>query len=639
METITEDLELQNVAENVDYSQNSHQDLTTFSSDVSICLENSEIEMTKRARAETFSPLSPEAAPVVLVWKDLDVKVKKHGKEKVLLNKISGAITGGFWAIMGASGGGKTTLLSTLSLRLNVPGVQITGSITLNGRPYNKETLKTVSAYVMQDDLLHPDLTVEQTLVCTARLRLPRHTSKSEIKERVDTVISLMGIGHCRAVVIGDTRRKGISGGERKRLCIAMELLNRPSLLFLDEPTSGLDSSTALSVCSFLKDIADRAICTVVCTIHQPQSKIFYLFDNLILMKKGEIVYQGGSRKSLSFFAAAGFPCPHGVNPADHLLDVLTSHLENTAEGVPDNKVEVDIQRGADKPDFGARDIQSWPEQVFILLQRNAQQSLRRSDILIMNMLVSIILALFISLSVWRSIGYDQASIALRRPALFFCAVCQGIVASLQSTHSFPLERALMLRERAAGTYNVSAYFFAKTVSDSFFQLFPTIVFTIIVYPVIGFHKGASRFFMFMLFMILDTLAATSLAVMLSCICVSIEMTTVVMSLCLEITRLFGGYYISPALMEQYKNWQFAEALSFLKYVFVGISINEFSGLEFTCTQKQLKNGICPYVNGEEVMKVFGYDLTSIDFNIGILIVYIVGCRIVAYLALRFIKN
>jgi len=381
----------------------------------------SEVEMGSRLRAETFSPLSPAGAPVVLAWKDLVVKVKKGGKEKNLLNNISGSITGGFWAIMGASGGGKTTLLSTLSLRLNVPGMHISGSITLNGRPYNKETLKTVSAYVMQDDLLHPDLTVEQTLVCTSRLRLPKISTKSDIKERVDTVISLMGIGHCRHVVVGDTRRKGISGGERKRLCIAMELLSQPSLLFLDEPTSGLDSSTALSVCSFLKDIADKAICTVVCTIHQPQTKIFNLFDNLILMKNGGIVYQGGSRKSLLFFEAAGFPCPSDVNPADHLLDILTTQLENEGQvRVPDNQVVIDIQQGSEKPEFAARDVQTWPKQVSILLQRNAQQTLRRYDILVMNIFVSIILALFISLSVWRNIGFDQKSIALRRPALFF---------------------------------------------------------------------------------------------------------------------------------------------------------------------------------------------------------------------------
>jgi len=116
-------------------------------------------------------------------------------------------------------------------------------------------------------------------------------------------------------------------------------------------------------------------------------------------------------------------------------------------------------------------------------------------------------------------------------------------------------------------------------------------------------------------------------------------MTTVAMSLVFEITRLYGGFFISPLLMQASRNWQFARDLSFLNYVFVGIAINEFSGLEFYCTPKQLVKGVCPYTNGEQVMAVYGYDLTSLGFNAGILVVYIFGCRFFAYLALRFIKN
>jgi ATP-binding cassette subfamily G (WHITE) protein 2 len=139
---------------------------------------------------------------------------------------------------MGASGGGKTTLLSTLSLRLDTNYMDITGEIRLNGREYSRQMLKTMSAYVMQDDLLHAELTVWETLSYSSQLRMPAVITNEQRKERVEEVFALMGIGHCRDTIIGDTQRKGVSGGERKRVSVAIELLNHPKLIFLDEPVN-----------------------------------------------------------------------------------------------------------------------------------------------------------------------------------------------------------------------------------------------------------------------------------------------------------------------------------------------------------------------------------------------------------------
>ena len=288
-----------------------------------------------RNRAMTFSPDAPANAPTILVWDHLTVTTQiKGGGTKTLIDDISGAITGGFWAIMGPSGGGKTTLLSTLSLRLDPSKMNISGDVTLNGNTYEKNDLKAMSGYVMQDDLLHADLTVQETLDYTAKLRLSKTISIEERASRISEVMELVGITHVKDVIVGDTRRKGISGGERKRLCISMELLGRPALLFLDEPTSGLDSFTSLSVCSALKTLATLGVCTVVCTIHQPQHKIFDLFDNLILMKKGSIVFQGASKKALLFFDAVGQKMPDGANPADFLIQMISSDEEVKEEDI-----------------------------------------------------------------------------------------------------------------------------------------------------------------------------------------------------------------------------------------------------------------------------------------------------------------
>jgi ATP-binding cassette subfamily G (WHITE) protein 2 len=176
------------------------------------------------------------------------------------------------------------------------------GEMRLNGAPYDNAELKRVSGYVMQDDLLNGYLTVEETLMYTAELRLPRTFTDKERKERVDDVLKDLGLEHARHDIIGGQSKQGISGSERKRLCVCMQLLNRPQLLFLDEPTTGLDSVTALDLLYTLHALArgqsnGKAV-TIVCSIHQPQAKIFNLFDSIVLLKAGHIIYQGSRKQS-----------------------------------------------------------------------------------------------------------------------------------------------------------------------------------------------------------------------------------------------------------------------------------------------------------------------------------------------------
>ncbi len=173
----------------------------------------------------------------------------------------------------------------------------------LNGVPYDNAELKRVSGYVMQDDLLNGYLTVEETLMYTAELRLPRTFTNAERKERVEDVMKDLSLLHARNDIIGIQLKHGISGSERKRLCVGMQLLNRPQLLFLDEPTTGLDSVTALDLLYTLTVLAhgksqDKAV-TIVCSIHQPQAKIFNLFDSIVLLKAGHIIYQGSRKHSI----------------------------------------------------------------------------------------------------------------------------------------------------------------------------------------------------------------------------------------------------------------------------------------------------------------------------------------------------
>jgi len=203
--------------------------------------------------------------------------------------------------LTGPSGSGKSTLLNTLACRLDVKTI-VQGEMRLNGALYDNAELKRIAGYVMQDDLLNGQLTIEETLMYTAELRLPRSLTKEQRKTRIEDVIIDIGLNDVRHQIIGSHMKQGISGSERKRLCVAMQLLSRPQLLFLDEPTTGLDSVTAFDLLQTLHALAhgksQQQAVTIVCSIHQPQSKIFDLFDDIILLRSGHVVYQG-SRKQV----------------------------------------------------------------------------------------------------------------------------------------------------------------------------------------------------------------------------------------------------------------------------------------------------------------------------------------------------
>jgi ATP-binding cassette subfamily G (WHITE) protein 2 len=331
-------------------------------------------------------------------------------------------------------------------------------------------------------------LTVYETLHYTAALRMSSACSAAEREARVAEVLLLMGIDYCRDVIVGDSRNKGVSGGERKRLCVAMELLNRPKLLFLDEPTSGLDSTTAFDLMQTLKDLADKGECTVVCTIHQPQTKIYNLLDNLMLMKKGSIVYQGSCEKADHFFALQGYPCPEKMNPADHLLDLISTGTKMVSDEEGGRKsveiknmgfaVPINMEFGIERDDFTVRAVHNWFFQFATLFQRTWQERIRRWDTILVNILVTCIVATFISMGAWNNLGNNGNGQSKVNAILFFCVIHQGVVSTLQGTYAFPIERALMLRERSAGAYYVSAYFFAKTTVDFLVMLINPLLFS-----------------------------------------------------------------------------------------------------------------------------------------------------------------
>lgn len=246
------------------------------------------------------------------------LKKSKNSEEKMILKGITGMVQPGeVLAMLGPSGSGKTTLLTALGGRL---GGRLAGNITYNGKPFSN-AMKRNTGFVTQDDVLYPHLTVTETLVFTALLRLPNGLSKEEKIQHAEAVITQLGLTKCNNSIVGGERLRGISGGERKRVSIGQEMLINPSLLFLDEPTSGLDSTTAQRIVSTLWELSNGGR-TVVMTIHQPSSRLFYMFHKVLLLSEGNPLYFGRGSEAVDYFSSIGYSPMVVMNPADFLLDL-----------------------------------------------------------------------------------------------------------------------------------------------------------------------------------------------------------------------------------------------------------------------------------------------------------------------------
>lgn len=268
--------------------------------------------------------LMAEHKPASLQFENVSYAL--NGKQ--ILSSVQGiALPGQLMAIMGASGAGKTTFLDILA-RKNKRG-NVEGNFYVNGEKVLDSEYRSVIGFVDQDDTMLPTLTVHETILTSALLRLPRDMNISMKEQRVYEVEKQLGIHHIKDQLIGseEGNGRGISGGEKRRVGIASELVTSPSILFLDEPTSGLDAFNAFNVVECLVNLAKNYNRTVIFTIHQPRSNIVALFDHLVLLAKGRTAYSGPFSSCQHYFDSIGYSCPPGFNIADYLVD-LTMHAE-----------------------------------------------------------------------------------------------------------------------------------------------------------------------------------------------------------------------------------------------------------------------------------------------------------------------
>lgn len=523
-------------------------------------------------------------------------KKSKSISEKTILNKVSAIIRPGrLTAVMGASGAGKTTLLNMLAGVSQYSNAS-SGYIRVNGQTIGEHGLKMsdISGYVYQDDVILDTMTVRESLKMSAILRLPKDIDH---EERIDDLLEILGLESCQNTLIGSSMVKGISGGERKRVSVAMEMITNPAILFLDEPTSGLDTFTAFNMMSTLVKLAHEQERTIVATIHQPSSEIFHLFDDVLLLAEGRVIYYGPADQVISYFGSRGYPCPQYTNPADYIfMEVLNT--TGADKEMCQKRIEKMLNSWEDSEELGklmselhsmpATDISatalrqsaSFLTQLRYLLGRAFKNVLRNKMIVQVKIIQSVFIGILISIIYWDTPSKPfQSQIQDRIGALFFIVFNQFMGSAMGVLSAFSQERAVFLREYAQGYYSLSPYYLAKISIEMPFQVLSPLLMVIICYFPIGFQTNFLKLVILLADGILIALCGKGLGILAASSFSNIGIALAVLPTIILPLMLFSGLYVNTASIPAWLAWIKYISPSF--YAFNAAAKNEFTGLTF----------------------------------------------------------
>ncbi|KAL3139516.1 hypothetical protein ABBQ38_003839 [Trebouxia sp. C0009 RCD-2024] len=587
--------------------------------------------LKRRQRRAVKGPMQTETSngkqQVSLQWSHVSCKiVNDKGETKHLLRDQSAvAEPNRLLAIMGPSGSGKTTLLNTLARQVACQkNLDLAGNLLINGQPI--ETANIRQGYVQQEDMFFSQLTVRETLMMAAHTRMPGQTSAAQKKAFVEDLIKRLGLTKAADSVVGDKKKRGLSGGEKKRLSIGVELIAQPMLLFTDEPTTGLDSFQAEKVMQTLKNLCKEGH-TVISSIHQPRSSIFAMFDDLILLSEGRMLYSGPADQALPYFEQLGHHCPQHYNPAEFLADIIsvdasTPEAQQQTRARVDELAEAYLQKKSKDMEAASssragpvgggqagppleRPQCKWQRQAQLLLKRSWRQ-ISRDRATIMARTIANVSAALIFGSIFNRMKLSQTAIQDRLGLLQVAAINTAMGSLVKTCTTFPQERTIVTRERSKRSYEVGPYFLAKLLAElPIGALFPG-VFGTLVYPTTGLHRKWSRFARFMGITCLESFTASSMGLAVGSIAPTGDAAQALGPAIMTVFIVFGGYYANTSNVPKGLRW--IAHTSLIKYAFEAFCVNEFKGLTFVND----KPGRVGSESGEEVLDRLSFGNSSV---------------------------
>ncbi|XP_034826907.1 ATP-binding cassette sub-family G member 1-like [Maniola hyperantus] len=585
----------------------------------------------------------PQRPPVNLGFQDLSYTVSNGKISKLILRGINGEFRSGqLTAILGPSGAGKSTLLNILAgYRVN----GASGLITTNGVPRDLKLFRKLSRYIMQDDLLQPLITVQEAMAMAADLKLGSEMSLRRKKIIVEEIIQLLRLGKARNTV---TER--LSGGERKRLSIALELLNNPPVIFLDEPTTGLDDVASSTCVSLLKRMA-RGGRTVICSLHTPSARLFAVFDHVYVVADGKCGYQGTAAGVVPFLKELQLPCPKTYNPADFVIEVSSgeygSHTERMVAAVDNGRSqkwrqyasehvyeEMEIEQlNTGVVEKHSYKYESTPCQQFcVLLKRMLLQTVRNRGYLWLRVCLHLFLGAIVG-ALFSSMGYDASKTLFNFGFCYACIIAMLYTTMMPILLAYPSEVLLVKREYFNRWYGLKPYYAALVVSRTPATIFFCLIYVVIVYPLTAQPMELSRILMFISICVLTALISESLGTLISSTLSVVNSMFVgpVVSVPLMLLAVYGigsGDEAPPII------WRLARACSFMRYALEGLVVAVYGPPrdDLICPSEV---EYCEYKNPRYFIKMMGMSGVSFWVDFGVLIATLFALNLGAYYLLR----
>ncbi|KAH9418915.1 ABC-2 type transporter [Dermatophagoides pteronyssinus] len=545
----------------------------------------------------TWHNVNVWAKPPMSFMDAIAFKTLPHGTQ--IIKNVSGKIkAGSTLAIMGASGSGKTTLLNVLNCR-NLSNFHVDGVIRINDRLADIDMITSMSAYVQQEDMFLPTLTVREHLVFQAMVRIPSSVSEDSKIARIDQVMQELGLDKCADTRVGGSRFfKGISGGELKRLSFAAEVLTNPSIMFCDEPTSGLDSFMAANLVSIINKMAQLGR-TIICTIHQPSSETFQMFQNLLLLADGRVAYFGEIKSAIQHFATIGHQCPENYNPADFFVHELAV--------VPGKEMECrkKINRICDYFERSIRDRQNsdslhslgsstfssqlrrqkrqsryktnrW-QQYMALTWRSHLTVIREPALTYVRLSQALMNSIILGL-IFFSQNYDQRGVWNINGALFLLIVNMTMQNAFAVINVFCSELPIFIREHNNGMYTVDAYFVCKNLAEIPIFVCIPIIFVTIYYYTLNLYPSFDSYLYCMLIAVIISACGVSFGYLISCLCRNTDVALSFGPPLIMPFQLLGGFFLNTHSIPKFLRW--TKWISWFYYGFDALAVNQWRNVE-----------------------------------------------------------